>query len=63
MNTKENLRACITALLADEERGCSKEHLDNLLEECANALNQQEITRNFKHGSCPTCGCFVHNPD
>ncbi len=42
MHTSSNLRACITALLADEQRGCNESHLDNLLARAAEAMNQTE---------------------
>lgn len=38
-HTASNLRACITALLEDEERGHSRKHLDDFLSELANASN------------------------
>ena len=41
-HTKENLRACITALLADEESGCSRRHLDDLLESLAHTSQHHE---------------------
>ena len=38
-HTPQNLRACISALLADEDRGCSNAHLDLFLFDLANAAN------------------------
>lgn len=38
--TPQNLRATITALLEDEQRGFSREHLDNFLKGVADAMNK-----------------------
>ena len=38
-HTVSNLRACISAMQADEERGCSREHLDTLMAGLADAGN------------------------
>lgn len=45
LNTIPNLRACLTALLADEQSGCSREHLDTVLNNLAYAANQLPLVQ------------------
>lgn len=48
--SKENLRACITALLSDEESGCDRRHLNELLDKLARGSNWHEALRHELSG-------------